>query len=113
LNVRASRIDALQFENGVNPFCHSMQAYIPHGLYDHDRFPVAVSWLNSSYSVGEGNEICEDYQGAVAQLQGYFCQSIERANAEGSLSTELPAQRRTNFRTNFAPNIRSRTSKAD
>jgi AcrR family transcriptional regulator len=93
LNARATEIEARQFEDGLGAFRCSMQTYIKHGLEHRDRFLVAMSWLTSSYSIDERSEIYEDYKAAVAQLQSYCCQSIERAKADGSLSTELPTAR--------------------
>jgi AcrR family transcriptional regulator len=90
LEVKLERLRESEFESGLEVMRAGMKLYARHALASPGHFKVAMSWLNTAYSLDEGTPLFQEYRAAIAQKYAFMLAAIERGKADGSVALNAP-----------------------
>jgi AcrR family transcriptional regulator len=93
LQTQMDRLSGQSHETGLALLRAAAKTYSSHAISERGRFQVAMSWLNSDYSVDGSSVIFSEYRAQIAQKFQFITGAIERAKADGSLSVDMPTPR--------------------
>lgn len=93
LQEQMEALHQVEHATGLEVMRFGMKLYARHALACPGHFKVAMSWLNSAYSLDDATPLFQEYRAAIAQKYAFMMAAIERGTKDGSVAIAEPPER--------------------